>query len=212
MKNLRKLVVAEFITIDGYIAGPTGHLDFGESVDDVDGEFEKEMISTQLQWGLLLLGHHTYDELASSWASIPIEDNPIAKFMNTVSKVVVSSRLKSAPWGKWESAKIISQNIHEEVENLKKSPGKDIAVLGSANLSQQLVEIELVDEYSFIVFPVIAGSGIPLFSKMNHDLRFKLLEVRQLKSGLLIIRYQPIKHKNTNSNIPESKNILDQRI
>jgi len=198
---MRKLVVAEFITLDGYIAGPSGHLDFGGSFDDVDGEFQKEMIATQLKWGLLLLGQRTYDEISSSWASTPVEGNPIAKFMNTIPKVVVSSKLKNAPWGKWESAKIVSQNIREEVENLKKVPDKDIAVLGSANLSQQLVEMGLVDEYSLIVFPVIAGSGIPLFSKKNHDLRFKLLQNRQLKSGLLIIRYQPIRQKNTNYHV-----------
>ena len=189
---MRKLVVAEFITLDGYIAGPSGHLDFGGSIDDVDGEFQTEMISTQRKWGLLLMGRRTYDELSSSWESTPIEGNPIAKYMNTIPKVVVSSKLKSAPWGKWESANIISQSIRDEVDNLKKMSGKDIAVLGSANLSQQLVEMELVDEYSLIVFPVVAGSGIPLFSKNNHDLRLKLLESRRLKSGLLIIRYQPI--------------------
>ena len=193
MENPRKLVVAEFITIDGYIAGPTGHLDFGGSFEDVDGEFQQEMISTQGNWGLLLLGRRTYDEISSSWASVPVEGNPIAEFMNTIPKVVVSRRLKNAPWGNWESAKIISQHIRDDVENLKKEPGKDIAVLGSANLSQQLVEMGLVDEYSLLVIPVIAGGGTPLFSNENRDLRFKLLENRRHKSGVLRLRYQPTK-------------------
>ncbi len=190
--KLRKLVVAEFVSLDGYIAGPSGHLDFGGDIEDEAEEMPKEMVATQRQWGTLLMGRRTYEEISESWAPVPIEGNPVATFMNTVPKVVVSRTLNDAPWGKWERARIISRQIGAELERLRREPGKDIAILGSASLVQQLARKGLVDEIKLIVFPVIVGGGTPLFSRVNHGLRLRLAESRRHKSGVLVLRYVPM--------------------
>jgi dihydrofolate reductase len=187
----RKLIVAEFITVDGFIANSKGHVDVeSEGMVDDGGQFQHELVRTQRHWGTLLMGRVTYQEICGSWAEVPIEGNPIASFMNTVPKVVVSRTLKEAPWGKWEPADIVSRGVEGEIARLKTERGKDLALLGSGRLARFLAQRGLVDEVLLHVFPVALGNGVPLFPGLDSRLSLRLLESRRLRSGVVVQRYQ----------------------
>jgi dihydrofolate reductase len=183
--------LSEFITLDGFIAGPSGHIDWGDEYNDQ--EMLTHLIETQRNWDTLLIGRLTYEELASSWASVNAEGNPIAEFMNKVPKVVFSKTLTEATWGKWKTARVVAEGIVEEIQKLKRQPGKDMAILGSANLVRQFAKQDLIDEYSLMMYPVAIGRGKPLFTGLDERLRLKLLGTRPFHSGVLELRYQPTK-------------------
>ena len=147
---MRKLIVAEFITLDGYIARTNGEMDFFNSNNDE--EIFQEMVNTQMGWDTLLLGRVTYQTLAGFWPNSKNKKDPIATFMNNVHKVVASKTLTEVPWGKWNNASLVNENILGEIQKLKKIKGKDIAVLGSAGLIQTLTNLQLVDEYSLLAW------------------------------------------------------------
>lgn len=185
---MRKLIVAEFMTLDGYIARANGEMDFFNSNNDE--EIFQEMISTQLGWDTLLLGRVTYQTLVGFWPNSKNEKDPVAAFMNNVKKVVVSKTLTEVPWGKWNNTSLINKNIAEEIQKLKMQEGKDIAVLGSAELIQTLIHLQLVDEYSLLVYPIVLGNGKLLFKNIKAQYSLELLECRAFKkSGITKLHY-----------------------
>lgn len=185
---MRKLIVAEFITLDGYIAKTNGEMDFFNSNNDE--KIFQEMVNTQLGWDTLLLGRVTYQTLVGFWPNSKNEKDPVAAFMNSVKKVVVSKTLTEVPWGNWNNASLINKNIADEIQKLKKQKGKDIAVLGSAGLIQTLIHLQLVDEYSLLVYPIVLGNGKPLFKDITAPHNLKLLESKSFeKSGIVKLHY-----------------------
>jgi dihydrofolate reductase len=184
---MSKIVVAEFVSLDGFISDSEGRKDWQSA--SPDEATDREMIEAQSRWGTLLFGRVTYQEIRA-WADVPVENNPIARFMNEVPKVVFSKSLESAPWGKWKPVRIVSSSIEDEIQRLRKQPGKDVAILGSASLVQHLTSKKLVDEYLFWVYPVTIGSGKPWAPK-GKLARFKLVSARGFKSGITQLVYQP---------------------
>ncbi len=183
---MRKLIVAEFVTLDGFISRVDGQMDFFL-------QFPNEtdmMINAQKDWDLLLFGKNTYDALVHFWPNNKDKKDTIATYMNTVPKIVVSSTLKSAPWGDYKEVSILSKNISEEINKLKQQEGKSIAVLGSAMTTQYLLEQGLVDEYSLLVYPIILGAGKSLFSSANSQKRFQLIENKTLGEGVIQLKYK----------------------
>lgn len=128
-------------------------------------------------------------EMIRSWASVPIENNPVARFMNEVPKIVFSKSLKKAPWGRYEPARVVS-NVEEEIKNQRKRMGKDSVVLGSSKLVQFLITHKLVDEYLFWVYPIAFGSG-KHWSPSKDPVELKLKRANVFKSGIIELCYQP---------------------
>ena len=181
---MRKLIMWNMITLDGFFEGP-GH-DIGWFV--FEDELESYIHETQLAADTLLFGRVTYEMMAAYW---PSAEGPIADFMNSARKFVATRTLDKA---EWNNTSLIRDNVPEEVARLKQEAGKDIFVFGSANLSSTLMSQGLFDEYRIAVNPVVLGSGTPLFKNGSDKLNLKLLETRPLKSGVVVLHYAPARN------------------
>jgi dihydrofolate reductase len=164
---MRKVVVQQFVTLDGYAAGPDGELDFvteaGAAADPTSGPFVEKQLAFIESLDTILLGAVTYRMFAAYWPEQTTETQAIADALNATPKVVFSSTLESAPWGSWEPARVVSGSAAEEVGRLKAEPGKDMVVWGSLALSDSLMREGLVDEYRLQICPVVLGRGKRLF-------------------------------------------------
>jgi dihydrofolate reductase len=112
--------------------------------------------------------------------------------MNSISKVVFSRTLDKADWN---NTRLVKSQAEKEVARLKQQPGKDMLIFGSADLSASLTRAGLIDEYRLGLVPVVLGGGNPLFKPAPDRLPMKLLEARPLKSGCVILRFEPSKVK-----------------
>ena len=192
---MRKLIVAEFVSLDGVMQAPGG------AEEDADGGFahggwtmpywHDDMGATLLeeisQADTLLLGRKTWQTHAEAFEPAPADD-PFAKVLNGLKKYVVSTTLKSAD--AWRNSTIIRQNVVDEIRRLKEQPGKDIYVDGSSVLVHTLAQADLVDEYSLLVFPIVLGSGIKVFPEDFYS-GLKLVETKTFPSGVILLRYRP---------------------
>jgi dihydrofolate reductase len=176
---MRKVVVQQFVTLDGYAAGPNGELDFvtenAAAADPTSGPFVEEQLAFIESLDTILLGAVTYRGFAEYWPQQTTETQAIADALNATPKVVFSSTLESAPWGSWEPARLVSGSAAEEVRRLKAEPGKDMVVWGSLALSDSLMREGLVDEYRLQVCPVVLGRGKRLFEDGLPEQRLTLL-------------------------------------
>ncbi len=187
---MRKLVVSEFLTLDGIMEDPGGAEKFERG--GWAFQFERGPEGDQFKLDELeasdafLLGRLTYQEFAAAW---PSRTGDFADRMNTTPKYVVSTTLKKA---EWNNSQVIKGDLVEEVNKLKSKPGKDILVAGSGRLVRALIEHELVDELRLMVFPVVLGKGKRLFQSGNGRHALKLVEARQVgKAGVFTLVYHP---------------------
>jgi dihydrofolate reductase len=181
---MRRLIMWNMVTLDGFFEGAKSwEIDWHEYVW---GEELEQLSKEQLRSAdVLLFGRVTYQGMAGYWAS---EKGEIADFMNNIPKIVFSRTLEKAAWN---NTKLVKENAEQEVAKLKQQPGKDLFIFGSANLSSTLMQHGLIDEYRLGLTPVILGGGNPLFKASPNRMKMKLLEARPLKSGCVILRYQP---------------------
>ncbi len=155
---------------------------WGEGLEQLSLEQAKSI-------GMLLFGRRTYGGMAAYW---PSADGDIAAFMNTVPKVVFSRTLEAAGW---KNTRLVTNDAAEEVAKLKQGGGKDLFIFGSADLSATLTRHGLIDEYRLAIAPLVLGEGNPLFKPSPQRLPLRLVEARLLKSGAVILRYQPAKDR-----------------
>ena len=185
-----RVVVTEFMSVDGVIEDPGGSENFerggwafqferGEEGDKfkMDEVFEAEG---------QLLGRVTYDGFAEAW---PSREDPMgfADRMNSMPKYVVSNTLESA---EWNNTTVLKGDVAEEVGRLKESSDGDLLVAGSAQLVQALTDAGLVDEYRLMVFPVVLGGGKHLFGERGDAAGLQLAETRPAGECTILI-YEP---------------------
>jgi dihydrofolate reductase len=187
---MRKIIVSNYITIDGFFAGPNGELDWFVW-DDEMAKFSIDQLKTV---GTILLGRVTYQFFADYWpTSAAFKENPIiAPMMNDLPKIVFTKTLDRT---EWNNSKIVKGNVAEEISKLKQQPGKDMVIFGSGTIVSSFAKLGLIDLYRLIVNPVILGSGKPLFKGLDDKLKMKLLNAKALGSGNVILEYQPMKDK-----------------
>lgn len=192
---MRKLIVAEFISLDGVIQAPGG------AEEDTDGGFAHggwtmpywhddigaHFMQAMAECDTFLLGRKTWQGHGAAFDPMP-EGDPFGDIMNSKQKYVVSTTLASADL--WRNSTIIRDNVVEEVRKIKAMPGKDIYVDGSSILVHTLIEHELVDEYSLLVYPLVLGGGKQLFPD-GVRVNLKLIESKPFPSGVILTRYQP---------------------
>jgi dihydrofolate reductase len=187
--TVRRIVVSEFVTLDGVMEDPGGSEKF--ELGGWDFQFErgpegdKFKLDEVLASDALLLGRKTYEGFAEAW---PSRTGEFADKMNSMPKYVVSTTLKNAGWN---NTTLIKGDIVKEVSKLKEMPGEDILVAGSAQLVNTLVQHDLVDEYRLMVFPVILGKGKRLFGSGTNRHALRLAEAKPVGSGVLILIYYP---------------------
>lgn len=185
---MRKLFAFNLVSLDGFFEGPNRELDW----HNVDGEFNEFAIEQTSAADMLLFGRLTYQMMASFWPmpGALAADPVMAGIMNRMPKLVFSTTLERADW---ENTRLVKRNVAEEILNLKRQPGKDLALFGSANLLATLMQLDLVDEHRLLVNPVILGSGNPLFKPANAKRNLKLIRSRTFGNGNVLLCYQPVK-------------------
>ncbi len=184
---MRKIVMLNRISIDGFFAGPNGEIDWFVHDPEVD-KAAHEMMDPDT----LLFGRETFQMFESYWPHV--EKNPnasqgdqfLAEELSQMTKVVFTKTLKAASWVNTELTK---NNLITEAKKLKQAKGADITIFGSGTLVQQLSNEGLIDEYLFIVTPVVLGMGKPLFTNVG-GINLELLETRRFTSGNVLLRYR----------------------
>ncbi|HEX6307149.1 MAG TPA: dihydrofolate reductase family protein [Longimicrobiales bacterium] len=192
---MRKVIVNEFLTLDGVMQGP-GHVEEDRSggFDQggwqpgyFDEVFGAAVMGTLASTGGLLLGRRTYDTFAAHWPSQPAGD-PLADVMNGVPKFVVSMTLDE-PLA-WQNSTLVNGDLAREITKLKKAPGNHIDVIGSGDLVQSLLRLDLVDEFRLMIHPLVLGSGGRLFREGIGPLRLRLTDAKPTTTGVLIVTYE----------------------
>jgi dihydrofolate reductase len=186
-----KIVVTEFVSLDGVMEAPGGGEDFEHAgwtfeIDRGD-EGNKFKLDETMSSDALLLGRVTYEGFAAAWPSREDDDGFAAKF-NTMPKHVVSSTLTDP---EWNNSSVLSGDLAEGVAELKERYDGDIVVHGSAQLVQALVEQDLVDELRLMVFPVVLGQGKRLFDATSDKKPLQLADSKVVGDGVAILVYRP---------------------
>lgn len=183
---MRKLIMFNMVTLDGFFAGPNGELDWHH----VDEEFNDFAITQLKSADGLVFGRVTYEMMASYWPTEAADkDDPtVAALMNSIPKVVASRTLAKADWN---NSSVIGQNVAREISQLKEQPGKDMLLFGSADLASSLRQLGLIDEYRVVVNPVVLGRGKPLFKNVEDRFNLQLTNARPFRSGNVLLYYRP---------------------
>jgi len=200
MASTRKIVVFDRISADGYFSAANGALDW--AVPDAD--LDKGAAGKLGDSDAMLFGRRTFDMFESFWpnvlkdpATAPDPHSPgrhtpemraLAVWINAAKKIVFSTTRKEATWTNSELRRDI---VPREIEALKSQPGKTIMLFGSGTVASRLSELGLIDEYQFVVCPVLLGGGRPLVTGMSRRLSLELLEARPFTSGNVMLRFTP---------------------
>ena len=186
-----RIVVTEFVSVDGVVEDPGGSEDFkhsGWSFEFERGEEgNKFKLDETMSSEALLLGRVTYEGFAAAWPSRTDEFGFADKF-NSMPKYVVSSTLEDP---EWNNSTVLKGDVAEEVARLKTEQDGDIVVHGSPQLVQTLLEHDLVDELRLMVFPVALGSGKRLFGETTDKKPLRLVDSKVVGDGVAILVYQP---------------------
>ena len=200
---MRKVVVVEYVSLDGVIQAP------GHPGEDPEGGFDhggwtgpfmndhRRYLSEEFSAaGAFLLGRLTYEIFAEYWPTVTDEDDAIASALNSFPKYVASTTLDETAW---DGTTVIKSDVAEEVAKLKEQPGRDILLVGSSGLAQTLMQHDLVDEYRLWVHPIVLGSGKRLFREGAPTTTLRLVDTRTTSSGLVILTYQSVAKENGNA-------------
>jgi dihydrofolate reductase len=208
-----KIVISEFVSLDGVVEDPAGvdgfkhggwtlDIDRGEDGEERRGLGQADpeqplrrvpiavgeyLFRQALGTDALLLGRRTYDTFAASW---PSRDGEFADKFNGLPKYVVSSTLEDP---EWNNSTVLGGDVVEEVARLKREQGGEIVVAGSIRLARTLIENDLVDELRLIVYPVVLGSGERLFGELSDKKPLQLMDTRTLGDGIILHTYEPVR-------------------
>jgi dihydrofolate reductase len=183
-----RIVVTEFVSLDGVIEDPGGSEDFkygGWSFEfsrgDEGNNFKLEETRNS---EALLLGRVTYEGFAQAW---PSREGEFADKFNSMPKYVVSSTLKDP---EWNNSTVLTGDVVQEVSKLRQESGGDVVVHGSAQLVNTLIENDLVDELRLMVFPVVLGAGKRLFGETTDKKALSLADTKTVGDGVAILTYR----------------------
>lgn len=191
---MRKLVVGEFISLDGVVQAPGapdedrdgGFAHGGWTVPLFDEELGEIMTELVTRAGGLLLGRKTYEGFAASWPLVT-DDDPIAATLNRIPKYVASRTLTTLDWN---NSTLLTGDAAKAVADIKQEPGGELQVAGSADFLQTLIRHDLVDRYQLIVFPVLVGSGKRLFGEGTRPANLRLVDSKTISTGVTVQTYE----------------------
>jgi dihydrofolate reductase len=181
---VRKVVAVELVSVDGVMGAPEEWA-FSYSNEEMEEANAAGMAASDA----LLLGRVTYEGMAAFWPNQP-GGTPMVDYVNSVAKFVVSTTLKEPL--EWNNSTLIGGNIAEEITELKRRPGKDITVLGSAALVRSLLRAGLLNELRLMVHPVVLGNGKRLFEDGDVRKPLELIDMRTFGTGVLDLIYRPV--------------------
>lgn len=183
---MRKLILFNHISLDGFFAGLHEEIDWTRA-DEEHHRYAMEQIQAS---DLLVFGRYTYQLMANFWPKEEAAsfDPAFAREMNAAQKLVFSRSLISAGW---ENTRLSREDPAVEIARLKSLPGKNICILGSAQLASRLVRQGLVDEFQVVVNPVVLGSGRPLFQNLPERIYLERTGMRSFENGNMLLVYRP---------------------
>ena len=196
---MRRIITFDRVSADGYFAAPDGNLNWVVPDDQID----KAGADSTQQFDTMLFGRRTYEMFEGFWPNAVgdsggAEDphsgrrsphiQAMAVWINNATKILFSRTRKEMTW---KNSRLIREFDPREVEAIKNQPGKDIIVFGSGSIVSLLTQNDLIDEYQFVVSPIALGSGKPLLSGVEKNVRLNLLEAKQYPSGNVMLRYSP---------------------
>lgn len=185
---MRKIIVFENVTVDGFMSGPNGEIDWALRDEEITEYTTKGQDST----GEFLFGRVTYQMMASFWPTPAAQavNATYANILNSSPKYVISTSIEKADW---QNTTVISELTSERITQLKEQDGKDILIFGSGTIVDQLTNLGLVDEFQLMVTPIILGKGKPLFKDLKSSVKLTLVEIHQFKNGVVFLQYRPVK-------------------
>jgi dihydrofolate reductase len=184
---MRKVVVFNMVTLDGYFVDGQGDMSWAHKNDEEWNAFVGQNASGN---GVLLFGRITYEMMASYWPSpLALKNSPVvAKGMNDMPKIVFSRTLNEASWS---NTRLLKNDLAAEVRKLKTEPGPDMVILGSGSIVSQLAQHNLIDEYQIALSPIVLGKGRTMFEGVTDKLKLKLIKSRTFGNGTVFVCYQP---------------------
>jgi dihydrofolate reductase len=185
---MRKLVVFNQVTLDGYFTDLKGDMSWAHKQDP---EWNAFVAENATGGGVLVFGRITYEMMASWWPTPQaIQSMPVvAEQMNKLPKVVFSRTLDQASWN---NTKLVKGDLAAEVRKMKQEPGPDMAIMGSGSIVSQLAQEGLIDEYQIVVNPIVLGKGRTMFDSVAEKLTLKRTKTRAFGNGNVLLCYQPM--------------------
>jgi dihydrofolate reductase len=185
---MKKLKLQMQMTVDGYVAGPNGELDW--MTWNWDDELKKYVNDLTDSVDTILLGRKMTDGFVSYWSNVKpgSEEYPFARKMMEKSKFVFSKTLEES---KWENTSLAKGDLKEEIDKIKNQSGKDIIVYGGAGFVSSLVQADLIDEYYLFINPAILGEGRTIFRGVEKKMDMKLADSRNFDCGIVLNQYKP---------------------
>ncbi len=181
--EMRKIVAGLFLSLDGVFESPD-RWHFPYFNDEMGQAIQSQMDASNT----MLLERVTYQEFASFWPDQSSDEVPMANYMNSTPKVVVSTTLDTA---EWKRSTLIKGNVAEELTRLKGEPGKDIMITGSGTLVRSLLRDDLLDELRLLIHPIVVGRGKRLFADEGKQTALTLVDATTFCTGVLSLIYQP---------------------
>lgn len=184
---MRRLIVFNSVTLDGYFSGPHGDTAWAHSDDPEWTAFADENAKGG---GELMFGRLTYDMMKSYWPTPEAKKNQpqMAERMNTLPKVVFSHTVHDSPW---PNTTMVDGDPAAEVRKMKNTAGPDMVILGSGSIVSQLAEAGLIDEYQMVLTPIVLGEGRTMFEGVDTRPAMELTGSRTFKNGNVFLRYKP---------------------
>ena len=186
---MRKIVLFMHVSLDGFVAGPNGEMDW-ITVDDEIFDFVGKRTNEATT---AFYGRVTYQMMESYWPTAADKPNASkhdiehSAWYKKVHKVILSKTMEGA---NLHNTKIISDNVPNEIMKLKQQEGKDIIIFGSPSAAHSLMKENLIDDYWLFVNPVLLGEGIPLFKNIIHRIKLKLVKSNMFTSGVVCLHYE----------------------
>ncbi len=179
---MRKVVLQMAITLDGFVAGPDGEMDWLFSASD---EISKAYVDDLLNKSdHILIGRNMAPGFLDYW---PKDESEFGAKINRLPKTIFSKTLDKVEWPDVTVAK----DIASEIARLKSEPGKNLILYGGAGLVQSFINLNMIDEYHLVVVPVILGKGLPLFANLKSSTKLKLIKTTTNSFGIVIFNYEP---------------------
>ena len=192
---MRKVIAMIHLSLDGLAATPNDELDW----ISYDAELEQYAHSMHAITDAVIWGRRTYEGMAGYWLTVPgnpestESEREHAQFLEDATKIVVSRTLDRIAWNGAENTVLIKDHIADEINAIKRQPGKDIWFLGSVALAQTFMQLDLIDEFRININPTVLGQGKPYFAEGTSGFPLKLLEARTLASGVVALRYERVR-------------------
>jgi dihydrofolate reductase len=191
---MRKVILQEFVALDGRASGLNDSTDFIPASTQGDRSFGDWQTAFLDTLDTILMGRVTYELFASFWPNVTSgEDKPFADKLNAMRRVVFSNTLERAPWGNFEDAQVVRGNPSDEVAKLRQQSGKNMVVWGSLSLARSLMKDGQIDDVQLVMCPVVLGEGKPLFQDRIDPDELRLVNTRSYDRGAVLLEYAPLR-------------------